>query len=146
MAIFYTRKQFQGVIFFFHVNQPNAPEDLKIKWMKYFVSFAGTKFFAVAEPGTQHMQSVEIYIWTLYRLCFEEPLLWDGDAYSVRAIRYQLITGYTEGPGRHVWTMINPYSRVISITYNIGNLACLFEIEWLRYWQLACASGKYSFT
>jgi hypothetical protein len=40
---------------------------------------------------------IEIHIWIVYGLCFEEPLLWDRDAYSMWALWYQPNSVSTKG-------------------------------------------------
>lgn len=47
--------------------------------------------------STTHGNFIEICLWIVHGLCFEESFLWDGDAYTLRALRYQLNAGCTKG-------------------------------------------------
>jgi hypothetical protein len=47
--------------------------------------------------NTAHGRPLESHIWIVHGLCPKEPVLWDGDAYTMRALWHQPVSGNTEG-------------------------------------------------
>lgn len=61
-------------------------------------SFCRDKVFCgVRTWNTAHGRPPKSDIWIVHRLCPKEPVLWDGDAYTMRALWHQHVTGNTEG-------------------------------------------------
>lgn len=96
--------------------------------------------------NTTHGKFIEIYLWVVHGLCFEESFLWDGDAYTLWALWYQPNTSSTEG-SCCVFGPINlpDHFLFISTFWCVHNVKIVTQLL-VRYYSLfLCLASIFAF-
>ena len=94
--------------------------------------------------NTAHGRPLESHIWIVHGLCPKEPVLWDGDAYTMRALWHQPVSGNTEGSCCFIGAMnFMDFASITFVIFHFHLCICheIFQFPFMLFFSLVAVCG-----
>jgi hypothetical protein len=94
--------------------------------------------------NTAHGRPLESHIWIVHGLCPKEPVLWDGDAYTMRALWHQPVSGNTEGSCCFIGAMNFPefcFNNFVIFHFHLCICHEIFQFSFMLFFSLVAVCG-----